>query len=456
MKRVFSVAIVLLFASAFLFATGGQEDAGDTGEPTGQTPIQEYNPDFEFPEENITLDYWHVLGSREGFNELAQQLAEEYQAIHPNVTINVRQIPNAQQRAIWQTAFESNTAPDIAWIETQVGLANDGLLPAPDWFVEMMEETFTEYALSLSNVEGTYYGFTGAEVDAGQMLYYRKDLFEEAGLDPERPPQTVEELVEYAQQLTKFDENGNMTQAGIALRYAGGPQGIGDKFSKYAAAFLNTQQRFFYNEDYTDIIFDDEGWIEALEFYQDLVFRYEVTNTTLPIPINAFGQGLAAMTNRESFFAGWLGENFPDVEYGIAPLVNGDYETGAMPWLAFQGVTVDADYPEIAWDFNAFMLTPENEMRVVRNNGGFSRLEVHQDDPYFETLPYYETYIQMTEERPIVRNPYLDPNSLVAELEARVGEAAVEAITNPDADPRQLMMDLNDFADSRLQEIRGE
>ena len=61
----------------------------------------------------------------------------------------------------------------------------------------------------------------------------------------------------------------------------------------------------------------------------------------------------------------------------------------------------------------------------------------------------------MTTGRPIVRNPYLDPNSLIAELEAKVGEAAVELITNPDADAEQIMMDLNDYADKRLKEVTG-
>ena len=39
-------------------------------------------------------------------------------------------------------------------------------------------------------------------------LFYRKDLFEEAGLDPEKPPKTFEEFLEYAKALTK-DTDGD-------------------------------------------------------------------------------------------------------------------------------------------------------------------------------------------------------------------------------------------------------
>lgn len=38
------------------------------------------------------------------------------------------------------------------------------------------------------------------------MFYYNKDMFEEVGLDPEAPPQTWDELKEYAAKLSIPDE----------------------------------------------------------------------------------------------------------------------------------------------------------------------------------------------------------------------------------------------------------
>ncbi|MGD8737808.1 MAG: extracellular solute-binding protein, partial [Anaerolineae bacterium] len=52
----------------------------------------------------------------------------------------------------------------------------------------------------------------GCDIDA---LFWNKDLFEAAGLDPERPPQTMEELVEYAAKLTLRDEEGELSQVGF-------------------------------------------------------------------------------------------------------------------------------------------------------------------------------------------------------------------------------------------------
>lgn len=56
----------------------------------------------------------------------------------------------------------------------------------------------------------------GCDVDA---LFWNKDLFAAAGLDPERPPQTMEEMLEYANKLTVRDEKGKLGQVGFVPGY---------------------------------------------------------------------------------------------------------------------------------------------------------------------------------------------------------------------------------------------
>lgn len=453
MKKLIVLVLVMVCAFSFVFAAGKSE-AVAVESSLEKTPIEIYNPDYQFPTEKIELDYWHAMDSRPGFNDLLLEIADEYTAIHPNVTISIRKIPNSNQRTVWAAAFASNSAPDVCFVEAQVGLLNKGLTEAPDWAVKMMQENFTPFAWNLSNINGVSYGWLSSEVDCGQMLYYRKDLFREAGLDPENPPKTIDELISYAKKLTKVDDKGNMTQAGLSLRYAGGAQGIGDKFSKYAGAFMDTTKEFFYNADYSDVVLDNEGWAKAAQFFQDLVFKYKVTNTMLPVPMEAVGQGLAAMTMRESFYANWLTENYPEAEWGIAPFVDGDFQTGAMPFMALQGVSSSSKNPDVAWDFNMFLVNQKHELAITKNNGGFSRYKVSQDDPFFQTLPYYETFKIMTTEKPLVINPYADINALVAELEAKVGEVAVKVMTDPNANAKQLMQEAADYARVQLAESR--
>ena len=55
------------------------------------------------------------------------------------------------------------------------------------------------------------------------VLYYNKDAFKEAGLDPDRPPQTWTQMREYAQKLTKRDASGNVSQWGVQIPSSGFP-----------------------------------------------------------------------------------------------------------------------------------------------------------------------------------------------------------------------------------------
>ncbi|MBI4551120.1 MAG: ABC transporter substrate-binding protein [Candidatus Latescibacteria bacterium] len=54
-------------------------------------------------------------------------------------------------------------------------------------------------------------------------LYWNKTMFAEAGLDPDRPPRTLAELDEYAEQLTRRDEQGRLVRMGFLPNRAPGP-----------------------------------------------------------------------------------------------------------------------------------------------------------------------------------------------------------------------------------------
>ena len=49
------------------------------------------------------------------------------------------------------------------------------------------------------------------------MLFYNKIPFREVGLDPEKPPQTLDDVRAYSEKLLKVDSAGNVVRSGIAL-----------------------------------------------------------------------------------------------------------------------------------------------------------------------------------------------------------------------------------------------
>ncbi len=71
-----------------------------------------------------------------------------------------------------------------------------------------------------------YYTVNGQQVSmpfnsSTPMLYYNKDMFKAAGLDPEKPPRTFAEVQEYARKLTQKDASGNVTVSGISISIYG-------------------------------------------------------------------------------------------------------------------------------------------------------------------------------------------------------------------------------------------
>src|ERR1700730_13598512 len=55
------------------------------------------------------------------------------------------------------------------------------------------------------------------------VLYYNKELFKDAGLDPDRPPANWTQMADYAQKLTRRDGAGNVTQWGVQIPSSGFP-----------------------------------------------------------------------------------------------------------------------------------------------------------------------------------------------------------------------------------------
>lgn len=95
------------------------------------------------------------------------------------------------------------------------------------------------------------------------VMYYNKDLFKEAGLDPNKPPQTWAELKAAATRLTKKDTSGKVTQWGVQIPSSGFPYWL-------FQTLTTTNDAILANEAGTQVKFDDPRVIEALQFWVDL------------------------------------------------------------------------------------------------------------------------------------------------------------------------------------------
>jgi sn-glycerol 3-phosphate transport system substrate-binding protein len=101
------------------------------------------------------------------------------------------------------------------------------------------------------------------------VLYYNKDMFREAGLDPSRPPKTWDEMREYAQKLTKRDASGTVTQWGVQIPSSGFPYWL------FQGLVIENGMNLM-NQAGTQVYYDKPPVVEALQYWVDLVNKYKV------------------------------------------------------------------------------------------------------------------------------------------------------------------------------------
>ncbi len=89
------------------------------------------------------------------------------------------------------------------------------------------------------------------------VAYYNKDMFREAGLDPEKAPTTWDELVEMGKALTTDDHHGLMIPS------------TGYPYWMFQALAIQNGQELMSNDGLTTY-FDDPDTVEALEYWKSL------------------------------------------------------------------------------------------------------------------------------------------------------------------------------------------
>jgi len=101
------------------------------------------------------------------------------------------------------------------------------------------------------------------------VMYYNKEAFKEAGLDPNRPPGTWQEMADYASKLTKRDGSGNVTQWGVQIPSSGFPYWL------FQGLVIENGVNLM-NSAGTEVYYDKPEVIGALQYWMDLVNKQKV------------------------------------------------------------------------------------------------------------------------------------------------------------------------------------
>lgn len=197
------VCTILLLVSGLGFAGGQKESAAATGGP------QPAKITFWFPSENPANDAYYSGAAR------------DFMAKNPNIQIDVTPIPSnaGDIETKLNAALLSNTFPDVflAYLVFIGTRGSRGDFAELDSYINNWSEKSDIYpsSLEMGKYKGHYVGLGFAP--APDILTYRKDYFQEAGIDPNKPPTTWEQLADYAVRLTKRDSDGNVIRAGFDM-----------------------------------------------------------------------------------------------------------------------------------------------------------------------------------------------------------------------------------------------
>jgi sn-glycerol 3-phosphate transport system substrate-binding protein len=213
------------------------------------------------------------------------------------------------------------------------------------------------------------------------VLYYNKDMFEEAGLDPDAPPATWDEMVEAAKALRTSD------RFGIMVPSTGYPYWMFQAF-----AIQNGMELM--NEDGTETYFDDPAVVEALEFWRSLSVEHDVMPEgtiewgTLR---QAFVQGQTAMMWHTTGNLTAV-RNEADFEFGVAMLpakAQPGSPTGGGNFYLFRGASEEEQ--RAALELVKYMTAPERaaEWSIATGYVGISpaSYETEALEAYAEEFP---------------------------------------------------------------------
>jgi len=187
------------------------------------------------------------------------------------------------------------------------------------------------------------------------VLYWNKEMFKEAGLDPNRPPATWKEQLEYAQKLTKRDASGKVTQWGIQIPSSGFPYWLFQ-----ALAIENGVQLM--NDAGTQTYYDRPEVIEALQYWVDLARKQKVH----PEGVVEWGTTPKDFFERKMAMMWTTTGNLTNVktnarfDFGVAMLPAGKQRgspTGGGNFYLFKKTTVQQR--EAALKFIKWMTTPQ-------------------------------------------------------------------------------------------------
>lgn len=309
----------------------------------------------------VDLEFYFPVAVGGAAADTIEQLTAEYAEANPDVNITAiyaGSYSDAGQKAL--TAARGGTPPQLSvLLSTQMfALIDEDVIVPFDTYLTDAEKAewiggFYPSFMENSQTGGKTYGIPFQR--STPVLYWNKEAFKAAGLDPEVAPANWDDMVAMGKALTLKDDAGNVTQWGVRIPSAGFPYWLFQGLSTPAGAILA-------NSDGNKVNFNDAKVVEALEYLVDLSKEHEVMQPGSiewgPTP-KAFFEGETAMMWTTTGNLTNVRSNAP-FDFGVAMLPAKERRgapTGGGNFYLFKDST--EEQKDAAVDFVQWITAPE-------------------------------------------------------------------------------------------------
>ncbi len=353
-RKIF-LSLFAIMAAVVLVACGNDSNEGETAS--------------ENEDGKVELEFWSFWGSGPR-RETIEAIIDDFNASQDDIVVEHVYQPWGD---IWTKSLAAVTAgnppnmvvQDINTVRQRADAQQaTNLQEYIDGGDENIEDRFYPQLWDTVVYEDEAYGLP-FNTDT-HVLFYNKDLFEEAGLDPNSPPETWEELEEYARALDVQDGD-NWERFGFYPLWNLG--------TDIWAINADNGRSWFDEEE--NVTINTPEKVSALEWILDWQEHYGESN------INAyeaefgsgvtdpFISGLLAMRGQNINYYTDLRENAPDdFNFGVAPLP--EYEEGSGNWSWGGGFVLEipygAEHPEESYEFMEYATSTEVQERFGLNS----------------------------------------------------------------------------------------
>lgn len=327
-------------------------------------------------EDTVELQFLHTAWVPEQL-EVLEKAISDFEAENPDIKI-------VETRSSWtdapsqiMTSIVSGNAPDLIMCNTSMLAEYRGIGALADLSGYVSEETLDSFLPSAKAMITTEDGKIDGLPQEGcnWALFYRKDLFEEAGLDPEKPPKTWDEFLECAQALTKdTDGDGVIDQYGYAWPVQA------ENASDYWVNFMQmcgAEISAYENGEWISKL-SDEAAVKGTQLMTDLVQKYKVSPASIvdydwEAVTNAFVSGEVAMMQNGAWVTGSVEEKGPELEgkWGTAVLFDGPEQTAYRGYPNTFNILEASEHKEETWRFLDYFYNTQSDVEGLTIAGAF-------------------------------------------------------------------------------------